>query len=112
MKPEDDWIDMEGDLGSPREFSLEKLQPPGRVDKPVLEAVRRLSWRAFDRVCGFFMLIRLWIHNRIYGPEPPTAADLKREADHERLALSRGKRGDPADKMPCRAKSTGEIGSP
>jgi len=51
----------------------------------VLEAIRRLSWRAFDRVCYWIVLIRLSIFDRIYGPEPPTPADLKREADHERL---------------------------
>jgi len=68
--------------------SLEKLQPPeivGQVDNPVLETMRRLWWRAFDRVCGFFVLLRLSIFDRIHGPEPPTPADLTREADHERL---------------------------
>ena len=37
-------------------------------------------WRALDRV-------RYWIvlYDRIYGPEPPTPADLKCEADHEKL---------------------------
>jgi hypothetical protein len=29
--------------------------------------------------------MRLSIHHRIYGPEPPTRADLMREGDHERL---------------------------
>jgi hypothetical protein len=67
---------------------LEGLQPPeivGQVDNPVLEAIRRLWWRAFDRLCYRFVLVRLSIHDRIFGPEPPTPADLKREADHERL---------------------------
>jgi hypothetical protein len=31
------------------------------------------------------VLIRFSIHDRIYGPEPPTRADLIREDDHERL---------------------------
>jgi hypothetical protein len=89
MKPEqDDRLEAGGDLGSPREFSVERLQQPeivGHVDNPTLEAIRRLWWRSFDRVCGFFVPIRLSIHDRIYGPEPPTPADLQREADHERL---------------------------
>jgi hypothetical protein len=29
--------------------------------------------------------IRLSVRDRLYGPEPPTPADLKREADHDRL---------------------------
>jgi hypothetical protein len=29
--------------------------------------------------------MRLSIFDRIYGPEPPTLANLQREADHERL---------------------------
>ena len=29
--------------------------------------------------------IGLYSYDRIYGPEPPTPADLKREADHEKL---------------------------
>ena len=70
------------------ERSLEGPKPPeivGEVANPVLEALRRLWWRALDRVCNCFVLRRLSIHDRIYGPEPLTPADLKREADHERL---------------------------
>jgi hypothetical protein len=66
----------------------ERLQPPeivGGVANPVLETMRRLLWRAFDHLCYCIVLIRLSIHDRIYGPEPATAADLKREADHEQL---------------------------
>ena len=89
MKPDhDNRLEAGGDLGSPREFCLEKLPRPeiiGQVENPVLQAIRRLWWRAFDRVCGFFVLLRLWIFNRIYGPEPPTPADLQREAEHGRL---------------------------
>jgi hypothetical protein len=47
--------------------------------------MRRLWWRAFDRVCGWIVLTRLSTHDRIYGPEPPTLPDEKREADEERL---------------------------
>ena len=78
----------DGDLGRPEKFFVERLQPPqivGQIDNAVLERVRLLRWRAFDRVFGFFVLFRLWIFDRIRGPEPPTPADRKREADHERL---------------------------
>jgi hypothetical protein len=89
MKPEhDDGSEAGGDLSKPGEFSLERLQPPeivGQVDNPMLEAVRRSWWRGLDRICGFFVLIRLSILDRIYGPEPPTPADIQREADHELL---------------------------
>jgi hypothetical protein len=65
------------------------LQPPeivGEVANPVLDAIRSLWWRAFDRVCYCIVLIRLSINDRIFGPAPHTPADLKREADDERLA--------------------------
>jgi hypothetical protein len=70
---------------------LKGLQPPeivGQMENPALETVRPFWWRAFDRVCNFFVLIRLSIFDRIYGPEPPTPADEKREADHERLLMA------------------------
>jgi hypothetical protein len=89
MKPEqDDRLERAGDHSTPREFSVEKLPPPeivGELADPVLETVRRLWWRALDRVCGFFVLLRLSILDRTYGPDPPTPADIQREADHERL---------------------------
>jgi hypothetical protein len=89
MKPDrDDRLEAGGDLSQPSETFLERLHRPeivGQVDNPVLETVRRLWWRAIDRVCGFFVLIRLSILDRIYGPEPATPADLQREADHDRL---------------------------
>jgi hypothetical protein len=101
MKPEQydrlrrrrDWtlvskLDARGVLSQPTQRYLEGLLPPeivGEVANPVLEAVRRFWWRAFDRICNCITLIRLSIHDRIFGPEPPTPADLKREADHERL---------------------------
>jgi hypothetical protein len=55
------------------------------VANPVLEAMRRLSWRALDRLCYCIVLIRRSIHDRIFGPEPPRPVDLKRDTDHERL---------------------------
>jgi hypothetical protein len=56
------------------------------MENPSLEAVRRLWWRAFDRVCYWMVLIRLSVQDEIYGPEPPIPADLEHEADHERLS--------------------------
>lgn len=69
MKPEkDDRLEAGGDLSKPGESCLGKLPPPeivGQIDKPVLERMRRLWWRVFDRVCG--VLTRLSIRDR--GPE-------------------------------------------
>jgi hypothetical protein len=117
MKSEQDHhLEARSVLGSAREFPLQKLQRPqivGQVDNPTLETMRRSWWRAFDRVCGFFVLIRLSIFDRIYGPEPLTPADLTREADHERLVRAFPAAGEAIEptKMPCRAKSSGGIGS-
>ena len=86
MKPQqEDGLAAGGFLDQPRECSLRGLQRPeivGQMENPSLEAIRRLWWRAFDRVCYSMVSIRLSIHDRIFGPEPPTPADLKREADH------------------------------
>jgi hypothetical protein len=118
MKPEqDDRVEAGGDLGSPKEFSLEKLPRPeivGEVRNPLLETVRRSWWRAFDPVCGFFVLIRLWIFDRMHGPEPPKPADLEREADHERLVRAFPAAGEAIEPTKCRAgeNQDGEIGSP
>ena len=89
MKPgRHDWSDMGGALSQPRECSAESLRPPeivGEIENPMLETMRRLWWRAFDRACYWVVLMRLSIDDRIYGPEPPTLPDEKREADEERL---------------------------
>jgi hypothetical protein len=88
MRLEHDHLGERSVLGPVTECSPEGLQQPeivGQVGNPRLEAIRHLGWRALDRVCDLIMVIRLSIHGRIYGPEPPTAADLKREADYERL---------------------------
>jgi hypothetical protein len=89
MKTEqDDRLERRGVLSQPTQRYLDGLQPPeivGQVENPTLGAIRRLWWRAFDRLCYCIVLKRLSIHDRIFGPVPPTAADLKREADHERL---------------------------
>jgi hypothetical protein len=85
MKPEQEGLGAGDFLDHPRECSLAGLQQPeivGQVENPWLEAIRRLWWRAFDRVCYWMVFIRPSIYDRIFGPEPPTAADLKREADH------------------------------
>jgi hypothetical protein len=71
MKPEQDYhLEAGGDLSEPSEFSVERLQPPeivGEVANPVLELIRRLWWRAIDRVCYCLVLIRLRIFDRILG---------------------------------------------
>jgi hypothetical protein len=89
MKTEqDNRLEAGGDLSEPTQRARKRLKPPqivGEVANPVLEAARRLCWRAFDGGCNCFVLIRLSIHDRIYGPEPPTPDDLKHEADHKRL---------------------------
>jgi hypothetical protein len=56
-------------VGNPTQRSLEGLRAPeiiGELSNPLLETVRRLWWRAFDRVCDCVVLMRLSIHNRIY----------------------------------------------
>ena len=45
----------------------------------------RLFWEALDRVAYALTFARLWLFDVIHGPELPTPADEKREADHERL---------------------------
>jgi hypothetical protein len=89
MKPDrHDWLDMGGAPSQPRDYSAVSLRPPeivGEVTNTALETMRRLWWRAFDRACYWVVLMRLSIDDRIYGPEPPTLPDEKREADEERL---------------------------
>jgi hypothetical protein len=45
----------------------------------------RLFWEALDRVDYAITLARFWVVDRIYGPEPPTAAGKQREAEREKL---------------------------
>jgi hypothetical protein len=89
MKPEqEDRLDARGVHSQPSECSPEWPRPPeivGEIENPLLETVRRLWWRAFDRMCGCFWSLRLSLFDRIHGPEPATPADVQREADHERL---------------------------
>jgi hypothetical protein len=107
MKPEqDDRHEAGRVLDSPREFSFDGLGRPeivGVVTNPALEAIRRLWWRAIDRVCGFFVLLRLSIFDRIYGPEPPTPADLQRDADHERSVRAFPTMGETIEPRKCHA---------
>ena len=52
-------------------------------DTPVLDlisCVTRLFWEGTLATC--------WAVDHIYGPEPPTPADLKREAEHDELRLA------------------------
>ena len=83
MKPDrHDWFGVEGALSQPEDYSAERIPPTeivGEVTNPVLEMSRRLWWRALDRVSYSIVLVRLSIHDRIYGPEPPTSADLERK---------------------------------
>jgi hypothetical protein len=115
MKPEQD--DRLGDVSQPTQHSLERLQPPeiiGQVENPALETVRRFWWQALDRVCCCIVLIRLSIHDWICGPEQPTPADLKREADHERLVRLFPAVGEAIEptKYDAGQNRDGEFGSP
>jgi hypothetical protein len=109
MKPDqDEWLGAGGVLSGPRECSAESPPPPeivGEVTNPVLETVRRLWWRAFDRVCYCNAAMRLWVFDWIHRPEPATAADLQRETDHERLVRAfpvAGETIDPRNAMPSK----------
>jgi hypothetical protein len=42
-------------------------------------------WVALDLVDYAVGVARCWVVELIYGPEPPTLADEKREVNHERL---------------------------
>ena len=63
MKTEqDDRLERRGVLSQPTQRYLEGLQPPeivGQVENPTLGAIRRLWWRAFDRLCYCIVLKRL-----------------------------------------------------
>jgi hypothetical protein len=75
--------------------------------------VRRLWWRAFDRACDWIEIMKLPIQDRIFGPEPPTSADLQREANHERLVRAfpaAAEAIEPGNAIPC--KSRRRSGSP
>jgi hypothetical protein len=87
MKPEqDEWFGAGGAISQSGECCDETPPLPeivGEVTNPVLETMRCLWWRAFDRMCSCVMLIRLSIQDRIYRPEPPIPADLIGDPDHE-----------------------------
>jgi hypothetical protein len=114
MKPERD--NRLGRIRQSAGCSLERLRPAeivGEIQNPVLETARRVWWRAFHRVCYCFVLMRLSILDRIYGPEPVTPADLQREADRERLIQAfsaAGKAIEPGKRCPPKNRGS-EIGS-
>jgi hypothetical protein len=45
----------------------------------------RLFWEMLDRIDYAVALARCWVVDVICGPEPPTPADQKGEAGHEKL---------------------------
>jgi hypothetical protein len=92
-----DRLDVRGVLSQPTHRYLEGLQPPeivGQIDNRMLEAIRRLWWLVFDRLCYCVVLIRLSIFERLWGPDALTPVDLEREADHERLVRAFPAAGD------------------
>ena len=118
MKPDhDNRLEAGGDLSKPGECFLERRQRPeivGHVDNPTLEAIRRLWWRSFDRVCGFFVLVQFWIFDRIFGPELQTPADIQREADREWLVRAFPITGETIEtrEHPAGQNRDSETGSP
>jgi hypothetical protein len=46
--------------------------------------ITRCFWQGLDRIAGAVTLAWLSILDRICGPEPPTPADEKRQADQQR----------------------------
>ena len=81
MKPEQDYL--LGEVTLPRAGYLARLHTPeivGEVANPVLEAIRRLWWRALYRLCGWFMSSRLWFLTA-YTDKPLTSAHLRRETN-------------------------------
>jgi hypothetical protein len=117
MKPEQgDRLEARGVFTQPTQRFLKGLQPPevvGELSNPALETVRRLWWRAFDRVCDWIEIMKLPIQDRIFGPEPPTSADLQREVNHERLVRAfpaAAEAIEPGNAIPC--KSRRRSGSP
>jgi hypothetical protein len=87
MKPDQNgWFGMGGALTQPkscRAENLETLRSSVKWRTRCSKQCVALWWRAFDRICGCVMLIRLSIQDRIYGlsrPHPPTwnARPIKR----------------------------------
>jgi len=117
MKPKQaDPLEAGGDLGSPREFHLERLQPPqivGELANPVLKK------GAPSLVAGVRSRLRILCAptaldpRRIYGPDPPTPADIQREADHERLVRAFPMAIEAMEPRKCHAglNRDGQIGS-
>jgi hypothetical protein len=58
---------------------------PNTLVLDLISCVTRLFWEAVDHVDYAVSLAGCWAVDRIYGPEAPTPADLKRQAEHEEL---------------------------
>ena len=71
------------------------------MERVLADAVRRCGEGDSARcplIDAFIEVMRVSILDRIFGPEPPTPADLQREADHERLVggfLAAGEATEP-----------------
>jgi hypothetical protein len=55
----------------------------GEIENPMLETMRRLWWRAFDRASYWILCVRLSIHDR---PEPPTPLERRPVPSHRSTA--------------------------
>ena len=69
-----------GPVGSPRELVLEMTSGETMINRVI-----RLFWKVLDRIDYAAGVARRWVVDLIYGPEPPTPADRRREADREQL---------------------------
>jgi hypothetical protein len=85
-------------LRGPLARAPRRLRPVRSARGLVLELMRwlaRLFWETADRVDYAVSLARCSVVDVIYGPEPPTAADERREAEHEKAFPRVHKRSGP-----------------
>jgi hypothetical protein len=62
-----------------------KYVHPNTLVLDLISCVTRLFWEALDRADYAVTYVKCWAVDRIYGPEPKTAADEQREVEHEKL---------------------------